>query len=107
MGFAEMCGNALIMPSPPHGLRRMVDDVARDRGIELDVPFEMQPVATMIDLGQSKNAGCILPLSAVARQVAEGRMIARRLVEPRRTRPMPLIYPMQQRRPRAAPGLRA
>jgi LysR family nitrogen assimilation transcriptional regulator len=107
IGFAEMCGNALIMPSPPHGLRRMVDDVARDRGIELDVPFEMQSVATMIDLVQRKIAGCILPLSAVARQVAEGRMIARRIVEPRITRTMSLIYPTQRPLSKAAGRLRS
>lgn len=107
IGFAEMCGNALIMPSPPHGLRRMVDDVARDRGIELNVPFEMQSVATMIDLVQSNIAGCILPLSAVARQVAEGRMIARRIVEPRITRTMSLIYPAQRPLSKAAARLRS
>lgn len=106
VSFAELSRFPLIMPGPPHGLRRMVDDVARDRGVELHIPYEMQSVVTIVDLVERDMASCILPLSAVARHVADGRLIARRIVEPRITRTMSLIYPARRPLSKAANGLR-
>ncbi|HMO47956.1 MAG TPA: LysR substrate-binding domain-containing protein [Rubrivivax sp.] len=72
----------LILPGKPHGLRRQIDDAIAPLGI----------VAEMESLGSVKRAveqgiGCtILPLGAVAEEVAAKRLVASRIDNPAMTR---------------------
>ena len=70
------------MPSRPHLLRVLVDDTMAARGSEARVVFEMDSVAAMKELVMNGVAAMIMPIGAVRRELEDGRLIARRVVEP-------------------------
>ena len=70
------------MPSRPHLLRVLVDDTMAARGGEARVVFEMDSVAAMKELVMNGVAAMIMPIGAVRREVEDGRLVARRVVEP-------------------------
>jgi LysR family nitrogen assimilation transcriptional regulator len=95
--FADLAGYRLIMPGLPHTMRRLLEQTAAGRGVALDVGFEMQSVSTVKELVEGGIGATILPLGAVRREVDQGRLAARRIVEPAVTRVINLIH--SRRRP--------
>jgi len=69
---------ALILPSRPHGLRLLVDEVAAKHDIELNVNFEMDALSLIKDLVEDGVGSTILPYVAVHRETASKRMSVRR-----------------------------
>lgn len=95
--FAALADHRLIMPGLPHTMRRLLEQTAAGRGVTLDVRFEMQSVSTVKELVEGGIGATILPLGAVRREVDQGRLAARRIVEPAVTRVINLIH--SRRRP--------
>jgi len=80
--FAALAGQALILPGRQHGLRDMLDRLARERRIALNVPVELDAMSQM-KLLVRHGVGCtVLPLPAVQEELARGELRAVPLVEP-------------------------
>ena len=71
----QVARQRLILPSPHHQLRRIIDAVAVARGISLAPALELDSLAAvkaMLD-GSSGDFATILPYHSVATDAAEGR----------------------------------
>lgn len=71
---------SLILPSRPHGLRLLVDEVAGKNDLALRVDFEINALSAIKDLVEDGAGSTILPYAAVYKEIASGRMRAKRIV---------------------------
>ncbi|NIR31439.1 MAG: LysR family transcriptional regulator [Gammaproteobacteria bacterium] len=76
----------LVLPSPPHGLRLLVDQVAGEAGMQLKIGFEIDALPAIKELVEDGVGASILPFASVHREVSAGRMNARQIVNPRMSR---------------------
>ena len=73
----------LILPSTHHGLRLLAESLAQKAGISLDIAMECDTSTTVTKSLVEQGCGCtLLPLAAVAAEVAAGTLRTARLVEP-------------------------
>jgi DNA-binding transcriptional LysR family regulator len=73
----------LILPSTHHGLRLLAESLAQKAGIRLDIAMECDTSTNVTRHLVEQGEGCtLLPLAAVAEEVAQGRLRTARLVEP-------------------------
>lgn len=82
MPFAELHRYKLIVPGPPHALRRLVDSMARSHGVTLDIAYEVDSLPVLKSLVQTGEACAILSRGAVQRELVEGSLRALRIVRP-------------------------
>lgn len=80
--MADLVGEELVLPGSPHGLRLLVEDAAARAQVMLSVAMEVETLPTIYDLVRTGGLRTILPLAAVKDQVAEGRLVAQRIIEP-------------------------
>lgn len=80
--FRALAGLPLAIPGAPNGMRSVLDQHARQLGVQLDVALEIDTLSAMKDVALSGAAHTLLPLMAVREEVAEGRLSAQRIVEP-------------------------
>lgn len=80
--LAELVGQALILPSVPHGLRSLVDHAATLKGLDLTVVAETNAMSVQKSLVLGGHGLTILPSIAVVEDVAQGQLTAAPLVEP-------------------------
>jgi LysR family nitrogen assimilation transcriptional regulator len=97
IAFTEVVRRPLIMPGLPDGLRQLLDEHATAVGLDIQVAFEMQSVAAVRELVEQGVGDTILPFGAVRRSAMDGRLVARKIVEPDISRPLFLVY--SERRP--------
>lgn len=73
----------LILPSTPHGLRLLAESLASRAGAVLNIALECDGSTSVTKRLVEERCGCtILPLAAVATEVAQGRLRTARLVNP-------------------------
>lgn len=85
-------GIPLILPSTHHGLRVLAEALAARHGFGLDVALECDGSIALTRRLVMDGCGCtLLPLAAVADEVAAGRLKAYRLVEPEVRRSVGLV----------------
>jgi DNA-binding transcriptional LysR family regulator len=73
----------LILPSTHHGLRLLAESLAQQVGVKLDVAMECDTSTNVTKRLVEQGCGCtILPLAAVADEVADGTLRTARLVQP-------------------------
>lgn len=73
----------LILPSTHHGLRLQAQSLADAAGISLNIALECDASTSVTKQLVEEGCGCtILPLAAVADEVAQGRLRSARLVDP-------------------------
>lgn len=82
IGFASLASVPLALPGLPNGLRLMLDEAARSKGIALSVAIEVDSLTVIKDLAADGSAYTILPLHAVFDEVQAGRLAAAPLCEP-------------------------
>jgi DNA-binding transcriptional LysR family regulator len=80
--FRALAGLPLAIPGAPNGMRSVLDQHARQLGVQLDVALEIDTLSAMKDVALSGAAHTLLPLMAVREEVAEGRLTAQRIAEP-------------------------
>lgn len=97
--FREVARMPLVLNALPHVARRLLEDAATAAGVELNVAVEMNSVYSLKELVEQEVAATVLPYGAIARMVAEGRLTARRIVEPDLVRVLSLVR--LARRPRS------
>jgi len=84
--FAAVEGHDLILPGRQHGLRDTIDRLAREHRLSLRVQVEIDALSQMTRLVRHGVGYTILPLPALADEIARGELEARPIVEPRISR---------------------
>lgn len=69
----------LILPSHPHGLRELVDQVSIKHGFSPVVAYEINALSIIKDLVEDGTGWTMLPYAAVIDEVDQGRMTALRI----------------------------
>lgn len=73
----------LVLPSTPHGIRLLAESLAEKAGIKLSIALECDGSTALTKrLVQSGCGHTLLPMAAVAEEVAQGKLQAAPLVEP-------------------------
>ena len=90
--FAELAALPLILPSPGHGLRDLLDEAAAARGIRLATVIDIDAYGAIKQLVGRRLGYSILPGHAVRREVEDGRLRAW-TVDPPLTRMVSLVQP--------------
>ena len=97
IAFSEVIQRELAIPSRPHTLRVLVDEKSKELGVEPNVVFEVDSVTAMKELALTGVAGLVMAMGAVRTELADGRLKARRVVEPDLSRCLYLVQ--SNRRP--------
>ena len=77
--LADIARHDLVLPSPSHGLRAMIDRFARSAGISLNVWLEMDALTQIKELVSRGSAFTILAPASVQHRVERGLFPADRL----------------------------
>jgi len=83
----------LVLPSRPHGLRMVVEAAAHRAKSKLEVRFEADSFRVLVDLVEQGLGYTALPLSAISREVEQGRLLIAPLNQPKVTRNLILGIP--------------
>ena len=103
--FQVLASLPLVLPSHPHGLRVVVDNVAIKTKTKLNVRFQADSFHLMKDLVESGLGYTTLPYSSFSREAAAGRLRYAPIVGPRVTRQLVLALQPGTDAPRAAQKL--
>jgi len=76
----------LVMPSLPHGARRVLERFARANRVNLDVITEIDSLPRIVEMVSRASAYTVLPHAAVAPAVEAGQLVLIRLDDPAFTR---------------------
>ena len=79
VGLKALQAIPLILPSHPHGLRELVDQVAIKRGLSITVSHEINALNTIKQLVEDAVGSTILPYASVHKEVSDHRMSAYRI----------------------------
>lgn len=93
VAFADLQGQRLLLPSPTHGLRAILDRCAQDCGFALHVPVETDSYATLKSLVRGGHGFTILPLAPIHADLAQGQLCAAPLRDPVPLRRLVLANP--------------
>jgi LysR family nitrogen assimilation transcriptional regulator len=88
VSLAEASRLPLILQGPSHGLRRLVDRVAAEAQLDLNIEMEIDAVTTITGLVRTEGLYGILPLGCALDDVQSGKLHAWRIVEPSLTNVM-------------------
>lgn len=86
LSLAAVARWPLVMPGREHGLRRMVDEACASHGVELQIVAEIEALGSVKHVVEAGIGSTILPLGAVAEDVAAGRLRASAIEAPSITR---------------------
>lgn len=91
--FAELEGKRMLLPSPKHGLRTIVDRCAAAAGFHLDVAVEADSLTTLKTLVRHGHGWTILPLAPIHGEVRSEQLTAGPLIDPVPSRRLVLSFP--------------
>ena len=97
VNLAEALCERLILPSPIHQLRRIIESVAAARGLTLSPALELDSlgaVKAMLD-NRSNGLSTILPYHSVCEDAAKGRFHLRLIDDPDMIRTIALLQPSE------------
>lgn len=100
--FQNLEAEPLVLPSPQHGLRKIVEAYALKAGIRLHASVEADSFNAMISLVQSGFGKTLLPLAPIYQTVREGRLCAAPLIDPTPVRRLGLAFPVDRATTQAA-----
>jgi LysR family nitrogen assimilation transcriptional regulator len=90
---AELKDYSLILPSAPHGLRRLVDLAAADLKIPLKIGIEADSFDSILALVKDNLGSTVLPAVSIQDELARQQLQASLLVKPEVTRTLILATP--------------
>lgn len=88
VSIIDLTGLPFVLPTPQHGLRKMIDDHAAANGATLDLKFEFDSLDAIIALVKQGSALTILPESVVRQELAAGTLRSWRVWHPPLVRPL-------------------
>ena len=80
--FSEVVAYPLILPSVKLGLRARLEGLAKDAGLTVHAMCEVQSDVLALELVRQRIGGTINTHTAVRREVEQGRLVARPIVQP-------------------------
>ena len=83
---ADLVALPLVLPSGPHGARKVIERFARSNNIRLTVALEIDSLPQIITMAKRASAHSILPHAAVIDEVAEDKLALIEIVEPTMSR---------------------
>ena len=83
----------LILPSAPHGLRRLIDEVASQQHLSFDIRIEADSLDSILALVKAGLGRAVLPRAAVRAELDRGELRETLLVSPEVTRTLILAAP--------------
>jgi LysR family nitrogen assimilation transcriptional regulator len=89
--LAELARVELVLPSPHHGLRIMIDRAIKSHGVVLNIPTEMDGLGQIKTLVARGSGYTILAPAAAIDFVERGELIMAQITEPRLVRPVYLV----------------
>jgi DNA-binding transcriptional LysR family regulator len=92
--FAEVAARRLVLPGPEHGLRILVEEEARRRGLALDVLVEADSLQVQKGLVTKGLGATVLPLASVHAEVTAGLLRAAPITGPRLSRRLVVVEPL-------------
>jgi LysR family transcriptional regulator, nitrogen assimilation regulatory protein len=101
VAVATLTSVPMILPSPQHGLRKLVDGVVERHGIALNVRMEADSLQTQLELVRTGLGWTILPSSAFAADLALGYVSAAPLKDPEILRKIVVALPLDRGQPHA------
>ena len=91
--FAEAAAAPLVVSAFGNEvLRRMMEDAARDAGVELTIAHEVQSMSLTRALLTDPQHGAILPYGALIEDIRAGRLVAARLTAPAVERRLCIVH---------------
>lgn len=90
--LSALADETLILPSRHYGNRDLVDQAAAENDVELEVAFEIDAVATTLELVTAGLGVTVLPFGAVRAGVKAGTLEVSRIVKPEIARTLHLGY---------------
>ncbi|BCZ84618.1 LysR family transcriptional regulator [Paraburkholderia terrae] len=96
IGFRRLADLRLVLPAAPNGLRAVLDHVAREQGVALNIVMEVDTLTAMKDVAASGGAFTILPELAVREELRVGRLAAARIERPAIRRTIALGFTRQR-----------
>jgi DNA-binding transcriptional LysR family regulator len=91
--FVSLQDRELVLPSQRHGLRGIMEDCARQAGVQLRANIEADSFGAMIDLVRNGVGSTVLPLAPIHGLVESGALCAAPLIDPVPERKLVLAYP--------------
>jgi len=91
--LASLAGKPMILPSPPHGIRTLVDHACAVSGVELTIAAETNAMSVQRSLALGGHGLTILPANAVADDLQRELARAAPLTDPEITRTIVLALP--------------
>ncbi|WP_330509359.1 LysR substrate-binding domain-containing protein [Pseudomonas putida] len=91
--FAQLARESMVLPSPRHGLRKIMDQCALERGFKITTSVEADSFGAMIDLVRNGFGYTALPLASIYSRLSDGTLCAAPLVDPTPMRKLVLVLP--------------
>jgi LysR family nitrogen assimilation transcriptional regulator len=92
----DLAGLPMILPSHPHGLRVLLENLLAAHQVELNVEYEIDSFQACLGLVEEGLGYTVLPYAGVHRQVAAGQLVVTPIVEPRLARQLVLATSTQR-----------
>lgn len=89
--LADLTDIELVLPSPHHGLRTMIDRFTRSAGVRLNVATEMDALSQIKAMASRGSGYTILAPAAAFDFVQRAELVMAPIVEPRMVRPVYLV----------------
>jgi LysR family transcriptional regulator, nitrogen assimilation regulatory protein len=99
---AELAQLPLVLPAVPHSMRQLINAVALQQGLKLNIVAEADALHAIKAIAASGRAFSILARTAARDAISSGRIGAVRIVEPHLRRTVSLARPLLRGRNRAA-----
>jgi LysR family nitrogen assimilation transcriptional regulator len=99
IAFEEALSLPLILQPRPHRLRQEIEAVAERVSVKVNTILEISSVSIVLDLVDRRFGATILPAGAASHLMTQGRVHARRIVEPQIDLHLSLAYTVDSARP--------
>ncbi|ETF01993.1 LysR family transcriptional regulator [Advenella kashmirensis W13003] len=96
LDFHALDGLPLVLPAVPNGLRATLDVLSRRHDTKLNIVMEVETATAMKDVAAGGHAFTLLPMAAVAQEVAAGKLEASLVTKPRIRRTIALSVTRQR-----------
>jgi LysR family transcriptional regulator, nitrogen assimilation regulatory protein len=92
VALADLARLKLVLPTTRFGLRQLLEDAAAERGLRVSPFLEIDSLAMAVAILARLPVCTVLPPSAVAREIADGSLVAHPIVDPVISRRLYIIY---------------
>lgn len=107
IAYRQVAELPLILPSVTHGLRELLEGVARASGFPLNTTIDVDSYGNIKELVEEGMGYSVLPFNAIAREVQEGRLMHWPIRKPELQRDVYLVHASDRPMPNAVAVIEA